>query len=405
MSYLKKFPFRPLLLTLLILVSITAIVAGLVNNFLAKSKVTIEQNLSNIFNQKVSIEKIIFLPPNFIVLKNASINQGKLVKETQPISVERIKCSFSLPTLISKKDFVVTQMSLDRPSVNYLFIKENIKEIVELINSLKQEQPLGLKVRGACLDVSEEDGVSQWINLDASFIIDPGNSIFSSGSICFRGLFKNDNSNRFFSASGVGCPRYILRAFLTKEGWIVENVELNSPQFYLRLHGTVEKNVLKMDGSLSLNILSGNDTPYKNRYTIIDSLKKFLSNYRTNLPGNNVSAPDLNVYDLSCVIKLDFPHIEIEDMNFSLKDVPFRLNGTVSLLRALRLNLKFSSFPNQPQEVRLKNPKRFDINLEGIIQERRFNGLVNFYFLRTAKEAEFLERIEATLNTKFSSVK
>jgi hypothetical protein len=58
------------------------------------------------------------------------------------------------------------------------------------------------------------------------------------------------------------------------------------------------------------------------------------------------------------------------------------------------LNLKFASFPKQPEEIRLNNPKRFDMNVAGMLKKGKFNGTVTLYFLRGTRGRVYLEKVE-----------
>jgi len=104
--------------------------------------------------------------------------------------------------------------------------------------------------------------------------------------------------------------------------------------------------------------------------------------------------PDLNIYDLACRIKFGFPRIDVENLSFSLKDIPFRVKGNIFFSRPPLLNLKFSSFPNQPPEVRVNNPERFDMVVKGTSQEDKFNGEIGLDFVRKTKTRSSLVELK-----------
>lgn len=394
MSYLRKFLSRTILLLLLIFIIILAI-SILVNNLLTSSRDTIEQGLSDFFNQNISIESISFSPPNLIILKNVYIREVKRTEKSQPFSIKRIKCMLSLPALIFKRNFIITNITLDKPRSNYFFIKKNFKEILEAINSLTQEQPLKIVIKQALLDLSEKGKFARWITLDSSFKIEVGKSLSSLGSISLGNLSVEDGVEKIGSEPKIIPLDYSFKAFLTNEGLMIENFEVKGTQFYMQLWGILEENVLTMNGCSSFVSSSEATLSSNNLHSMVGSLSKIILHpLRTDVSDINKNMYDFNIYDLACVIKLGFPSVYIENFSFSLKDTLFRLKGAVSLKPVPTLNLSFSSFPNQPKDVRLNNPKRFDMTIAGTVLSGKFNGTVNLDFLKKTKTKTVLERIE-----------
>ena len=153
MGYLPRSSFRLLLFSLLILIIIIVVASSLVNNSLENSKGKIEQNLSSLLNQKLSIENISFLPPNLIILKNLSIHETGPQGQSCPLFIERVKCRFSLLLLISRRDIIITKIDFNKPNIDFPFIKENIKAIIEILNSLTQEYTLNMLIEKARLNI------------------------------------------------------------------------------------------------------------------------------------------------------------------------------------------------------------------------------------------------------------
>ena len=407
MGYLPRSSFRLLLFSLLILIIIIVVASSLVNNSLENSKGKIEQNLSSLLNQKLSIESISFLPPNLIILKNLSIHETGQQRQSCPLFIERVKCRFSLLLLISRRDIIITKIDFNKPNIDFPFIKENIKAIIEILNSLTQEYTLNMLIEKARLNIPNKGSPMRWIILDATSTIKPDKSFFSSGSIGLESFFAINNLNRVGFIPKITSSDYSLQLFPTKDGLIIENFEFKSLQFYVKLWGALVKNVLKLNGHLSVSNLFGDDELTTSTYSVMDKLKKILLNRgKDHSRLMDTSIYDLNIYDLDCVVKLDLPSIYIEDLTFSLKNMPLRLEGTILLQPPHTLDLQFSSFPNQTPKVRLSNPERFDMNAVGAIEKGKFSGKLGIDFLRRTKSKEYLESVETTFqDLTFSSTR
>ncbi|MBL7081935.1 MAG: AsmA family protein [Candidatus Omnitrophica bacterium] len=385
-------------LTFLTFTSIIIIASFFLNNFLAAQKNTIEQNLSHFINQKISIEGTLFLPPHFIILKNVAISETNQSVERQPVFIERVKCTLSLPMLIIKRDFAIVNIYLDKPNINYLFIKENFEEILEAFNSLDQKEPLRIGLKRARLNMPQKTKPTRWLTADATLTINPDKSILSSGSINLNGLFIKDKFKKGNLIPEVTSLCYNFHIVSTKDGLIIENLDFKSSQFYTKLWGKLKKNILITNGFLCFGGALKNNISSQNFYILIDRLKRLLLFRGKAFPPTimGLSGDVFNIYDLACVAKLSFPSIDIENLSFTLKNIPFCLKGVISLSESPALNLTFSSFVNQPQHLRFNNPKAFDINMTGNLQERKFNGAAIINFLRKTKGGHSWEKVETT---------
>jgi len=366
MNYSIKSLSKPLLFTLLAIISVIAVASVLVNNFLLSSKSAIEQNLSGIFNHRVNIERISFLPHNFIIARNISFSPAETLEKNRPILIERVKCRFSLFKLITKRDFIITQINFDGACVSYAFARDNFKDILEALKALTGKQPIKTKIRNARLNITEKGKSGRWLGINATSTIHPGGGFVSSGSINLSGYFSKKNLQRNAFIPPDGCLNYRLRVLQTEEVYVIENMSLESSQYSLNFWGMLENNVLMLSGS------------------------SFFPDF-----------PDFNIYDLSCVIKFRLPSIEIANLSFSLKNTPFGLNGEFYLSRSPVLNLKLSAFPNQPHESRLNNPGRFDMIITGILRKRKFNGTVDAEFLRRTKTKKHHDKLETVFKDLF----
>ena len=371
-KFLQKYLFKPrvFLLTLLILALAIVIGSALTTNYLSGSKHRIEQDLGNLLKYRVSAKNISFLPPNFLIIEDFSIYENDSLQATPPVFIQRLKCKFSLFKLIFKKEFIITQMQLDNPTINYDFIKKNTEEILELLNSLTLQQALKANISKAILNIPQKGKLPQWLILNITFSLDGNGRLRSAGSINIETFPIKDSFSQTSMIPSVIPLTYDLRGSLIKSGCQIEDLELLGPDCRLRLWGKLEKTILSANGSATF--------------------AKF---------------PGLNIHDLACGIDFDFPTIGIQDLSFSLNGTPLQLKGSISFLKSTALDLKLCSFAKQPPVTRLVNPRSFDINLNGIWGENKFNGRMKLQFLRQEKQKRLLKKIELILeNLGFSTL-
>ncbi|MFC1658364.1 hypothetical protein ACFL1D_03140 [Candidatus Omnitrophota bacterium] len=353
MSLSLKSLSKLLSITILVLIAITALISILLNNFLANSKSSIEQEISNLFKQKISIESISFLPWNFLILNNIAVLETGQKTEGRPVFIARINCRFSLFMLAAKRDIVITAINLHKSAFDYPFIEENGEEILDTLRALASEQAIKIGIKKAVLIIPRQGEITQQAILDAKLNIIPNQSLTSSGSISLED---------FPSLSEQFLLNYTCRAFFTKEGLIIDSLELKSPTFQVKLWGKFEDNLLSINGSSGLN-----------------------------------SFPDLDIHDLACVIKLDWPEIQVRNLSFSLQNMPLSLAGYIFLSDLPAFDLKLSSFPRQSAALRTGNPEAFDIMVAGNLKQNKFNGTVGVNFVRRTKSKSSLEKVEALL--------
>lgn len=239
-----------------------------------------------------------------------------------------------------QKRFCYRKVEIDNPSADYSFVKENLQEFIEAFRSLAQKESLEIQIKRANLNFVRQEAAPARIAFAGNFRVHPGRSVISSGLINLENAFIKGIPGEISGIpAAVTTVDYRLRLLMTKQGLMIEALDLESPQFSSRLWGILENNILTLNGSSSFSKFS-----------------------------------DLSIYDLACLVKFSLPTVIIEKAAFSLKNVPFGLTGEISFARPPALNLKLVSFPNQPREARVNNPKRFDMEIAGILRKGKFNG-------------------------------
>jgi len=388
---------------LLILFAILIIVipAIFINIFLSHSKSKIENTLSDYLNQKVSIEKINYLPFNSIVLKNVYFLPQALSFDYSPLSIERIKIRFSLSKLIFKRNLQISKVHLNQPKLDFsqpiFFIQFDIAQIIEALDYFVKDKPFRIVAKSALLMVPQQQAETLCIRLDSIVEIEPNKIISSDGSIGLHLLSGDKGFSKKIAKSNIEPLQYRFGGYVRKDGMAIDSLEFRRGDFYLKLWGKLEKNILKLNGLSSISNFYS--VSYQKEITgIIDRFKKILRHPRKPSPQIlGLSRSSLDIFDLDCVIKFVYQNIQIEKVSFSLNNIPFCLQGCISLIHPTKIHIKFSSFPDQSMPARLDNPERFDMELAGFLQRGKFNGKISIDFVRKSKTKKSLERAETVV--------
>jgi len=360
----------------------------------------VEEALSSLFDQKISFESPVFLPPNHLVLRNFSVAEntpeGGVCK---PIFADKIRCVFSIGELLVDRDFVVTEIYLSRPKVSAvaypLISKEVIAKFIETLKSSAMEQSLKMDIKEAQLVLTEQDESSKSVALDARITIDHAGALRSFGSVGLVGYSNHDVKNNEPKLE-VLFLRYNLNAVLADGRLAIDNLELEKGGFSSRLWGSLENNVLRLNGFSSLQSLAGQPKAPGISAGIADRLKKFLR--YSHGPGSSsvdLSTYGLNVYDFDCVIEFSLEAVRIYKLGFSVNNIPYLMKGSLSFLDKPSLNLTLSSFPEQSPRARKKNSDVIDARFASELDKGRFKGIFNLDFTRKTKNKEFPDKVEA----------
>ncbi|MDD5730788.1 MAG: hypothetical protein PHN57_06645, partial [Candidatus Omnitrophica bacterium] len=124
------------LLLFLIFLSIILAAVIVLNAIIGSSKIKLTETTESFFSKKVSIKRIFYLPPNFIILKDVSVNEP-LAGNKKLFSFPTITARFSLPQLFLRKKLDISGVNFYYPRSDYkqcgLFLKDNFARILEFI--------------------------------------------------------------------------------------------------------------------------------------------------------------------------------------------------------------------------------------------------------------------------------
>ncbi|MFH1413596.1 MAG: hypothetical protein ABIG56_01970 [Candidatus Omnitrophota bacterium] len=379
LRYLIKLKFLFLIFILIILLATVAC-----NTFLFISKPTITKSLNKYFSQSISVENAIFVPPNFIFLKNISVSEAVSHEDTQLSFIPTIFIELSLSKLIFEKTLTFSAVSLYNPKMQYAafcnFIKENYREIIDFIRSLPQED-FKFHINQARLDLDHKDAESASILADFYLNI-KDRFMLGSGSIK-----KGATLNYKFGGSLLG------------ESFFLENLELTADNLYSRLSGEIKQDSLKIDGLAFIDTLSQKQPEKKSDDKAIEKISSFLRRTEAYPDAAFFSQADLKIFDIDCQISFLFPQVKIEKLFFSLNKMPFGLKGDFVFSQPLSLNLIFSSYPGKIDDLSEEDIKKLDLSIQGSLEESVFNG-DSFFSLNFVKKKNIrtpLEKVELGL--------
>ena len=331
-NYLHKFSIKPFFFTLGITILIVVIVSFAANYFLLKSKSKFEDWLSESFSQRISVERLKYFPPNRIILTNISIIEDSPQGKDQPISIKKIKLAFSLGRLISKRDFVFTNIYFSNPRASYFactrFLKENIDEIISLIISLSQEEPINLAVKGGVLSLPRKDDLINYVIFDTSLKI-------KDGLITSRGSLGVESFSEPLS--------YKFAAILRKEKLTIKSLEFKWADFRAKLWGELENSYLRLNGFSSLKSPFEDYRQQSFAFNIIERVRNLLHKRGDYNRIKRVLPSSLYIFDIDCSIKFALPRIQIDNISFSLNNMPFRLRADILLSEPPLTNLTVSA--------------------------------------------------------------
>ncbi len=361
-KYFWKYLFRHFALTLLVIFVITVVSSALLNNYLLSAKGAIEQKLASIFTYRITTRDIYFFPPSSLTVKDICVYADDSPESATPIFIPKVKCRFSLLKFITKGELVIAQLDFDEPTIDFAFLKAHANDIITFIQSLTQKDSLKVEINKALLSVPQKGKLPQWVIIDSVFNLDQKQRIRSWGTINLEKFIDKVSLRQASLIPTITSLSYNFQGSLINSVWTIDDLEFKSPLYLLRLWGRLEDNVLAGNGSFTFAKL-----------------------------------PNLNIHDLACLLRFDFPTIDIQNLSFSLEDIPLRLKGGISFAQPMTLNLKFSSFFNQSPKLRLENPRSFDLSTSGAWRKNKFSGRIKFDFLKSIENIKPFNKIEANV--------
>lgn len=369
---LRRYIIRFLLILFLFCAGAFFIIAR-IEGYLVAKKAEIEEKASTYLKREVKIDRIRYAFPASAVISNFYIFQRDNFKEKQILNLKKVRLVFPLRALIFRSNAIISAIEAQDTSFDYhecyLLVKEHYDDIVAFIANLPKDAGFSLIFKEASLNFSSKDIFNLSFGLKIS-----SDAIFSSG------LLKIGSS----LSPGLNLWQYHLKGYLTNEGIAIDNLEIMRKNFYAQLSGVAEDNILRVNGFLSLSSF-WKDAPEKfEEFDVLGRLNALVKQKsRLNIIRNEITG--LNLYELAAILKFNLPEIEIQKFNFILENIPFAVKGNVVTGRAATLDINSSSYPDEPPDLRAKNPAAVDLSLNGVLESAAFSGSADLNFRRSVK--------------------
>ncbi|UCC94884.1 MAG: hypothetical protein JSW40_08750 [Candidatus Omnitrophota bacterium] len=395
-SYLRKYLIKPSLFISSILIILTAGVTLLVNIFLVFYNQSLTEQVSDFLGRKVSIGSAVYLPPNLIVLKKVSICKDASGSSEILVSIEKIRSAFSLGQFVQKKNVTITNLSLINPRGDYSkcvsFLTENFEQIIEFLMSLPREEVFRFIVNSGRLRKVSQTGLMRNLVIDATLKI-RGDLVYSHGSLYMESIPESLQKSK---------PKplhYRVSGSFLEDGFEVGELEFGQADSYAKLWGTLEQDILKLNGFLSIAHVFDASYPQEPTFDTIDKLHISFLRRRSIARLAKSSASRLNIFNIECEMYLKLPEVEIENITFSVNDVPFRLQGIIVFSEPVAIDLTCSAYPDQksvPEVPTATTTGDFTVHAQGEFHEEKISGKLDVIFPRTVKEKKVLEEAKIT---------
>ena len=357
---MRRYLTRLISLLIFIFLVVTAFTVVL-NIFLAASKNTLLRAAGKYFPQKLSIERIFFLPPDFIFLGNSSLAESTSNTSAKPrpsLTIPLILLRLSWQELIRNKRLMVYNAAFYRPRIDYdefcTVILVNFRQIVEFIRHLTR-QDIAFSIKEAELESSKAgEGPSLAQTKVSLNLIVKGERILGSGSV-----------GKPIKSRNLSLPlEYSFKGTFVKDGLLIENIEFKREDLYLDLWGDFKGKTLQLNGYSFLES-SLND---RNHQDLNKRRSRYLSKSKISLPPLDLSGDWLRILGLDCRLDFSFPRIHLERLRCTVNDNPLNLKGDIifsspiSFALALSCRLKNASAENF-EDIELKLDGNLDQGL------------------------------------------
>ena len=384
--------FSKFWLVIFILVLVIAFVTLSLNIILAASKNKLALSIEKYFSRKITIGHIIYLPPNFIIFKDISVQEPVPPIQNPSLFLPTICMKLSLWEVAIKKRLSVSDIYIYEPKADYLkfrlFLKDNFKQIMAFIHSLPK-QDINLFIKKMELDFPKEDIGFKYLTADFTLKI-KGSSVSSFGSIN-----RNMTGN-----TGMKFPlRYGFAASWTQDGISLENLELQRENFYSQLKGSYKGNVFRLSGFAFMNTLFKESEHEESALNTLEGFR--FSDGSTGVPlVSRLPQANLFILDIDCRGNFTFPKLQIEHLQFSLNNNPVSLKGNIFLSDPISLDLAISSYLTNLKYEQAGDIEKVELKIKGTLKENVFNsgGILNLDSIKKKKGGFPLERLELAFN-------
>lgn len=389
-SCLRKYLIKALLFLSIIAFLTTTAATVVTNIILASSKNTILEAANKYFPQKISIGKVFYLPPVFIIIKDASILEADSTQK-QIISVPEIRIGLSFVELITRRRASVSAVSLYGPKMDYsricAFVKDNFEKLADFMKHTPRKD-INISIKEAKLELAGNDNGARYATANL-FLRMRGRSVFAKVSL-------SKDSPNFIVSMPLRC---VFKGVMTDGGISIENLEFIRENLYAKFWGDFINNILQLNGFGFMNTSFQGSGYGVSASDALKKIKNALSARTLRLTADDLAGINLYVLDIGCRINLTLPKVQIEGMSFFLNNHPVSLRGSVIFSRPFAFDLAVFSNRTAEGSALSENFKRVDLRLKGVLESSMFKGncMLSLAFRERKKLNSALERVRLGL--------
>ena len=345
---------------------------------LQKNKISLAA--AKYFTQKLNVDNLLFLPPNYFFFKNSTLAEGGSPDAKKILTLPLIMVKFSLARFLTSGKVVITDICVYDPQGEYAvlrdFVKNNYKAIWKFFLDLPR-QDIRVMVKGIKIDLAKENGGPGYVS-SYFFLKIKNNGFLGYGS-----------SSRNLQDKFPGIPvEYVFKGNLDKDGASFDNIEVMRENIYAKLWGSVHGAVLRLNGFSFVNTNFKEYAYYEPFLNLKERVENFLRGFPE--PPKTVEMPkvDLFLLDLETQIAFNFPDIDIQRLKFALNNNPMSLSGKINFSwdKPILLDLKYSTSYSQLKNwtAESNSLKQIDVVLKGAFKDKVFTGSsdISFDFLK-----------------------
>lgn len=403
---LKKFVSKPFLIFTIVIILIVLIPGVILNVILTKHKNKIEKSISKIFSKKFSVGKLFFLPPNVLIIKNISIFSEDGLQKKKFVFIPLATIIISLPKLIKKNLPAVSSIRLYKPEINYSeelsFFKENLTKTKIPVDFLQKVNGVNFYINRGVFKFGERNSSYPGVILNSVLKI-RDNFLVIDGSVAVENLSLDANRFRGHNSKKKAL-KYRLKFRLEEKLLSIDRIELKMGDVYLKLWGSFESDILRLEGFSSVKGLFKEKVQKRAAFNVPDKFKGLLKKQSPKSVIPEKQAEDLNISDIECQINFGPYGAQIEDLSFSLDDINVFLKGNISSFDKISADLAislYSTFQRTDESSELSWIREIKVSAE--LDEGKLNGELDFEFLEKKKGKDIVNDLQSDFkNLAFS---
>lgn len=398
-SYSWKFPSKIFSLIISLIVIFSALFYGIISYLFSSYKERAEKGLSEYFNNTISVRSIRYSFPNVVILKDVKLQKKKETKDNLSLSLKDIRLSFSLKEFLKKRKFIFYQAYCLNPHLffnedEFVFKKER-KSLQEIFNLVPQDKEIKFVLRDVLITLKRPEDIKTFILADLTFRLDKGKKISLQGKI--KTMTVEAVGAEIEDFNDREALKFDINGYIVNQSFSIEKAEFRLGDLYSKLWGMLDEQMLELNGLMIFHNIFEYESFNKAFSWSLEKIKRklfFLPKPSPHLMSANSSA--VNIFDLHCKVKFSPDDIAFESITFSHNDVPYKINGLINL-DSKKLKLRCSTFSDQPESLREKNPRKIDISLDAELKNKKVTGQFSNDFVRVYEHKKALRSV----NIKF----